>query len=60
MLASPLAYNIIRESGFLILPSKRTLIDYGHWYNPKSGYQVESFQQLMDDAKTDTLNEAQR
>lgn len=60
MLASPLAYDIIRESGFLILPSRRTLIDYTHWYNPTSGFQVEAFEQFMKDAKVDGLNEAQR
>ena len=50
----------MRESGFLILPSNRTLIDYAHWYNPKSGFQVEMFQQFMKDANVENLNEAQR
>lgn len=57
MLASPLAYNIIRESGFLTLPSKRTLLD---WSKPQPGFQVAVLEQFMKEVKVEDLNEAQR
>ena len=60
MLVSPLAYNIIRESGVITLPSKRTLLDYSHWHTSKTGFQNEVFEQLFKDNKVDKLNEAQR
>ena len=60
MLASPLAYDIMRESGFLILPSKRTLLDYNHWSKPQPGFQFSTFELLRKKIKVDDLNEAQR
>ena len=60
MMVSPLSYDIVRNSGIMILPSRRTLLDYTHWMESKSGFQVEVFQQLMSDIKVDALNEAQR
>ena len=60
MIASPLAYNIIRESNFLTLPSRRTLLDYSHWSKPQPGFQVATFEQLMKEVKVEDLNEAQR
>lgn len=60
MLASPKAYNIIRESGVVSLPSQRTLKDYTHWFKPEIGYQTETFTQLYEDYKVSELNLAQR
>ena len=44
------AYEIIRESEFISLPSRRTLRDYTHWFRSKSGFQVEVDKYLMDEA----------
>ena len=60
MLSSPKAYNIIRESGVIVLPSKRTLKDYTHWFRSDIGFQNEAFQQLQEDYKVTEFNEAQR
>ena len=60
MLCSPKMYNVIRESGLILLPSQRTLKDYTHWFKPQVGFQNESFQQLYEDFKVSELNEAQR
>ena len=60
MLVSPLAYNIMRESNVITLPSKRTLMDYTHWTSSKAGFNVDVFHQLSKDMKTKELNEAQR
>lgn len=60
MLSSPKTYNIIRESGMLLLPSQRTLKDYSNWFKPTVGYQNETFQQLSEDYKVKELNTAQR
>ena len=60
MLCSPKTYDVIRDSGIIILPSKRTLKDYTHWFKSDVGYQNEVFQQLYEDFKVSELNEAQR
>lgn len=60
MLSSPKTYNLMRESGMILLPSQRTLKDYTNWYKPQLGYQNETFQELMEDYKVAQLNPAQR
>jgi hypothetical protein len=60
MQCSPKAYNAMRESNLIILPSQRTLKDYTHWFRPQVGYQVETFTQLYEDFKVSTLTEAQQ
>ena len=57
MLSSPNTYNIMRESGMLLLPSQRTLKDYANWFKPTVGYQNETFQQHY---KVNEVNDAQR
>ena len=42
------------------LPSKRTLKDYTHWYKPSTGFQNETFIQLLEDYNILEVNEAQR
>ena len=37
-LKSPAAYHTLTESGFLVLPSERTLRDYTHYINALTGY----------------------
>jgi hypothetical protein len=51
MMVSPSAYNILRESDVLILPSKRTLLDHTHFFARRSGFQSEAFQYLYEDIK---------
>jgi hypothetical protein len=60
MIGSPKVYNIIRESGVLTLPSKRTLKDYTHWFRSDVGFQNEVLEQLQEEYKLSELNEAQR
>ena len=60
MLVSPLAYKLMRDSGAITLPSKRTLLDYTHCHESKPGFQVEILKQLAKDMEVDKLNEAQR
>jgi hypothetical protein len=60
MLSSPKTYNIIRDSGMLVLSSQRTLKDYSNWFKAKLGYQSEVFQQLAEDYKVFEFNDAQR
>ena len=40
-LKSPAAYRTLTESGFLVLPSERTLRDYTHYINALTGYNDE-------------------
>ena len=60
MLISSKTYDIIRESGFISLPSKRTLRDYTHWTRLKPGFFAELFNHLRKEAKVDSLAEWQR
>lgn len=45
------AYQTLRESGILSLPSGRTLRDYRHFAPAKSGFSISYDQQLIDLAK---------
>ena len=54
-LASPKTYDIIQDSGFVTLPSKRTLRDYTHWFKSKPGFQVEVDKFLREEAKVEEL-----
>ena len=56
-LASSKTYNIIRDSGFITLPSKRTLRDYTNWFKSKTGFQVEVDKFLRDEAKAEGLED---
>ena len=49
MLTSSKTYDIIRDSGFINLPSKRTLRDYTHWLTSKAGFQDEVDEDLRDE-----------
>ena len=41
------AYTAMRNSGFIKLPSERTLRDYTHWTKISSGFQPSSFERLL-------------
>ena len=47
-LISSSAYNALRTSGFLKLPSERTLRDYSNVFESKVGFQDEVDKQLLD------------
>lgn len=45
----------MRETGFISLPSERTLRDYTHVFQAKPGIQYEVNNQLIREAKLDQL-----
>ena len=59
-LLSSSAYHAMRTSGFLKLPSERTLRDYVHYFSNRPGFQEEVHQQLLDEAKIESLLENRR
>ena len=60
MLTSSKTYEIIRESGFIRLPSQRTLCDYTHWIRLKLGFNAEVFSYLRAEAKVDKMADWER
>ncbi len=54
------AYEMLRESGCVVLPSQRTLRDYTHYVRASTGFSVEVDKQLMDAAKVEEAEEWQR
>lgn len=59
-LLSSSAYDALQSSGFLKLPSERTLCDYTHYLTSSTGFQKEVHQQLLDEIKIDSLPENRR
>ena len=53
-LMSSSSYHALRTSGFINLPSERSLRDYTHYFTNKPGFQDEVNQQLID--KVSKLN----
>ena len=45
---SSLAYTVVLKSGFLSLPSERTLRDYTHWTSAHHGIQLEFVEQFLE------------
>ena len=54
-LRSSAAYEAIRDSGFISLPSSRTLRDYTHHMKSGTGFLPEVTEQLFKEVKMDTL-----
>ena len=54
------AYETLRTSGCLTLPSQRTLRDYTHYADIKSGFSVEVDRQLIDAAQIRTSDERRK
>lgn len=54
------AYEMLRKSGCIELPSQRTLRDYTHHTESKVGFSVELDRQLMDDAQIQSLSEYEK
>ena len=59
-LRSSSAYKAMRDSGFIKLPSERTLRDYTHWTKESSGFQPSSFERLLVDIRYHQLAEWQK
>lgn len=57
MLTSSKTYDIIKDSGFITLPSKRTLRDYTNWFKSRPGFQTEIDGYLRDEANVNDLEE---
>ena len=57
MLTSSKTYEIIRESGFILLPSKRTLQDYTHWIKLQPGFNADVFEYLRKEVNVDGLSD---
>ena len=53
-------YTAARTSGFMRLPSERTLRDYVHFYTAKPGFQKEANDHLIMEAQLESLSETQR
>lgn len=60
-LLSSAAYHSLRSTGFIKLPSERTLRDYTHWIQSGTGVQQEVTQQLLHEiAKIDMPEEVKQ
>ena len=59
-LASSAAYRTLKDTGFIVLPSDRTLRDYTHVFEACVGIQAEVTDQLVDEAKLDSLEDFQK
>jgi hypothetical protein len=56
-LVSSSAYHMLRTSGFIQLPSERTLRDYTHYFKSKSGFYPDLNEQLKREIPFDSLPE---
>jgi hypothetical protein len=54
------AYELLRDSGCIALPSQRTLRDYSHYVAATSGFSDATDQQLMEAAGVSTAEEWQK
>lgn len=59
-LSSSAAYHTMRDTGFIRLPSERTLRYYTHVFQSKVGIQPEVNDQLADEANLDALEDYQK
>ena len=59
-LLSNSAYNALRTTGFLTLPSERTLRDYIHYFSNNAGFQNEVHQQLLEELNLLRLPETKK
>ena len=59
-LLSSAAYHSLRSSGFLTLPSERTLRDYTHFIKSQAGFSSDLDQFVADEARIDQLPEWKR
>lgn len=59
-LISSTAYEAMRSTGFIRLPSQRTLRDYTHWAKAQAGFPLEVDHQLRQAANIDQLEDWQK
>ena len=59
-LLSSSAYHTLRTSGFIQLPSERTLRDYTHYFKSASGFYPDLNEQLKKESAIDSLPESRR
>ena len=59
-LLSTSAYHALRTSGFIKLPSERTLYDYTHYFIQKPGFQDEVNSQLVDEVQKLNLQDTRK
>ena len=59
-LLSSASYHALRTSGFIALPSERTLRDYTNYFSSKPGFQVEVFQQLQKEIESPSLPDSRK
>ena len=59
-LISGAAYHALRTSGFIQLPSERTLRDYTHFFKSAPGFHSDLNEQLKKEAVIESLPESQR
>lgn len=52
LISGPKTYDVIRDSEFFVLPSRRTLRDYTNWTKTEIGYQTETLKMLMKEAES--------
>ena len=57
---SSAAYDALRSSGIIMLPSERTIRDYSNWMPAKPGFTAEVDMQLMKEAKINEIPEYQK
>ena len=59
-LMSSVGYHAMRSSGFVTLPSKRTLRDYTNYIKCVPGYQQEVVDMMKKESKCDELSDGKR
>ena len=59
-LLSSSAYHALRTSGFIKLPSERTLYDYTNYFHQKTGFQDEVNSQLVDEIQKMKLKDSRK
>ncbi len=59
-LLSSASYHALRSSGFIKLPSDRTLRDYTHYFQNKTGFQNEVNKQLLDEISLQSLPDSRK
>ena len=57
---SSAAYHAMRTSGFIRLPSERTLRDHTHYFKNQPGFLPELNQQVQKESSIDSLSESKR
>ena len=59
-LISSAAYHAMRSSGFITLPSERTLRDYTNYIKSVPGYQQELIDMMRHESNCNELSESRR